>query len=250
MCLCTSRFLYYEAITAGVISKHATGARRSDQDLIVALTDLRKSGDIPWSAIVDETRSLDDRTGFSSVADGLDAYLDAVRLDPWNGAAPLILTESRSLAGVLRELVSEYRVMIAPTNGQTAGFLHNGVAPKLTSGMDVLYLGDWDRAGGDIEVNTRRVLERYASLDWERLMLTEEQVQDHSLPVIMKIDNRDGRERESVETEALSQRLIVDIVRDRLDELLPEPLADVQAREDEQREKLRAHMSTFASDDD
>jgi hypothetical protein len=31
-----------------------------------AITNLRESGDIPWDAIVDETRSLDNYTGWSS----------------------------------------------------------------------------------------------------------------------------------------------------------------------------------------
>ena len=43
---------------AKIISKQATGARRPDQDMLDALTDLRNSGEIPWDAIVDWTRSL------------------------------------------------------------------------------------------------------------------------------------------------------------------------------------------------
>ena len=81
--------------------------------------------------------------------------MNAVELDPWDGAAPLILTESRSLAGVLRALMREYRVKIAPTNGQTNGFLRNDVAAKITAETRVLYLGDWDFSGGHIEANTR-----------------------------------------------------------------------------------------------
>jgi hypothetical protein len=105
----------------------------------------------------------------------------------------------------------------------------------------VLYLGDFDLAGGDIEDNTRRVLERYHALDWERLALTAEQVRDHRLTPIIKSDKRfkTGGAHEAVETEALSQRVIVDIVRDRLDALLPEPLAAVAIREDRERRRLR-----------
>ena len=54
------------------------------------ITNLRESGDIPWDATVDETRSLDNYTGWSSLTAGLDAYLNAVELDPCHGAAPLI----------------------------------------------------------------------------------------------------------------------------------------------------------------
>ena len=179
---------------------------------IDALTNLRESGQIPWDAIVDETRSLDDFTGFKSIAEGVDAYLNGIRLDRWDGAPPLILTESRSLAGVLRALIRDYGARIAPTNGQAAGFLHNEVTPSLSPGTRVLYLGDYDLAGGDIEDNTRRVLERYhphLGERWERLALTEAQVNDYGLTPIIKTDRRfkSGGAHEAVETEALSQRL-------------------------------------------
>src|SRR5438132_14114867 len=61
------RFLYYELVQRGIVSKTRTGARRTDQDTIDALTLLREAGQIPWDWIVDETRSLDDYTGDSTI---------------------------------------------------------------------------------------------------------------------------------------------------------------------------------------
>jgi hypothetical protein len=105
----------------------------------------------------------------------------------------------------------------------------------------VLHLGDYDFYGGHIEANTRRVLERECGrvLDWERLALTPEQVDRYELAVIQKRDGRDKQMHDSVETEALSQSVIIQIVRDRLDALLPESLEDVQEREEAERERLR-----------
>jgi hypothetical protein len=241
----SGRFLFYELVQRGVISKTANGARRPDQDMTEALTDLREDGLVPWEWIVDETRSLDGTFTAPTVADWLTAILDQARLDPWNGAAPLILTESRSLAGVLRQTAYRYAVAIASTNGQTGGFLHTRVAPQLTTGQQVIYLGDLDLAGGHIEANTRRVLERYTGpLEWERLAVTREQVAEHGLPTIVKRDRRynDGHPHEAVETEALSQALLVRLLTGRLDALLPEPLEDVQERERVQREELRDRL--------
>jgi hypothetical protein len=72
-------------------------------------------------------------------------------------------------------------------------------------------------------------------------MLSAEQVSEHNLPRITKRDRRyaDGRPHEAVETEALRQTVLMDILRDRLDELIPEPLARVQGREARQRASLR-----------
>ena len=61
-----ARFLFYELVQRSQISKERTGARRSDQNLHDALTDVREDGRIRWNWIVDETRSLEDYTGYPS----------------------------------------------------------------------------------------------------------------------------------------------------------------------------------------
>jgi hypothetical protein len=171
----SGRFLFYELVARGIISKQPTGKRRADQDMTEALTQLRENGDIPWNWIVDETRSLKDYSGSSTITEGVLDRLPYIKLDPWHGNVPLILTESRSLAGCLYSVASEYGILIAPTNGQVGGFLHTDIAPTLHVESCVLYLGDLDLCGGDIENNTRHVLEReVGELEWERLALTEE----------------------------------------------------------------------------
>jgi hypothetical protein len=237
----SARFLFYELVARAIISKFSKGKRRPDQDMIDALTSLRVDRTIPWDWIVDETRDVRYHRGYNSIKEGLEAKLPYVRLDPWNGKAPLVLTESRSLAGVLDPLCAQYCVDIAPTNGQTAGFLHTDLVPILSEDDHVIYLGDLDLAGSDIEGNTRSVLEQEVGrLNWERLALTAEQVEVHRLPKIIKHDRRfkDGGAHEAVETEALSQRIIVDIMRSRLEELLPEPLESVHERESAQRQQI------------
>ena len=70
-----------------------------------------------------------------------------------------------------------------------------------------------------------------------------EQVEQYGLPRITKHDRRckDQRPHEMVETEALSQTVIVGILRDHLDRLLPEPLERVQERAEAQRAELLRH---------
>jgi hypothetical protein len=205
---------------------------------------LRERGHVPWDDIVDETRSVEDFSGSATVAEDLLLYLDAATLDPWRGKIPFLLTESRSLGGVLRGLVRDYRARIAATNGQVGGFLHTDVGPKLSVGDRVGYLGDLDLAGDDIEANTRRVLEEIVGgpLRWQRLALTRPQVERYDLPVIIKHDKRfknGGGAHEAVETEALSQTLIQNIVRRWLGGLLPQPLDGVLVRERRERARLR-----------
>jgi hypothetical protein len=234
------RFLFYELVMQRIVAKEGN---RPDKIVSAALTDLREDGLVPWDDIVDETREVSDYTGSATVAEDWLMYLDAACLDPWRGQVPFILTESRSLAGVLRAQCRDYRCRIASTNGQVGGFLHTKVEPKLREGDPVGYLGDLDLAGGDIEANTSHVLESLVrELDWQRLALTREQVEQYNLPIITKTDKRfinSGGVHEAVETEALSQTLIVNIVRTWLDGLLPQPLETVLVRERREGARLR-----------
>jgi hypothetical protein len=239
----SARFLFYELLTLRVLSKEKKGARRPDQILHDALTQLREAGVIPWSDIVDETRDVEDYTGYDTILEGVLAGLPYVSLDPWEGRAPFILTESRSLAGVLRSIVIEFRARIASTNGQVGGFLHTDIGPRLNPGDRVGYLGDLDLSGGQIEANTRRKLEEIVGgeLDWTRIALTQAQVDQYGLPRIRKTDKRykDGKgEHWAVETEALSQTVLTDMLREWLEALLPEPLEAVQEREAFQQRRI------------
>jgi hypothetical protein len=247
----SERFIWYELVQRGVVDKTKArghpGVRRGvDQDVSRALTDLRERGVVPWDWLVDETRVVSAWKYAPTVAEYIDEAVDRARIDLWDGEPPpLLLVESRSLAGVLRNLAADYLVPLAATNGQVGGFLHTDVVPLLTKNRRVLYLGDHDLSGHQIEANTRRVLERYELLRWERLALLPEHVRAYGLPLVSKTDNRyqPARVHQAVETEALSQRVVIDLVRDRLDQLLPEPLRQVQVREQRQREETRRRLA-------
>ena len=76
--------------------------------------------------------------------------------------------------------------------------------------------------------------------------MTTEQVDAHGLrsDIISKPDRRykPWRYFDAIETETLGQRLIVDALRTRLDELMPEPLADVQKRQTRQRAEVAEQL--------
>jgi hypothetical protein len=240
----SGRFLYYELETFGFISKESVArtdgkkGRRSDQNMIDGLTKLRERGEIPWQDVVDETRSLEDYQGYyGSIREWSMEQAEYFETDIWKGAAPLILTESRSLAGVLRPIVQTYRVLVSSTNGQAHGHLVNKVS-KFAK-RKVLYFGDADLSGGHCEENSRRIL---VAPDWERLAITEGQIARYDLPIIQKYDKRDRNYHDAVETEALGQERITRILIDRLEELLPETLRDVQEQEERERQQFREQL--------
>jgi hypothetical protein len=204
---------------------------------------LRDKGIISWDWIDDETRKFDNYTGWDSVRDWATTMVEHVRLCPWRGRPPLILTESRSVAGACRNTVREHRARIAPVGGHCAGFLRK-IAAELNPGDTVGYVGDGDLCGGQIEANTRNVLEQLVGgeLDWIRVALTDEQVARYHLEEfqILKPDRRykPPRYEPAIECEALQQHIIVAIVREWLESLLPEPLDRVRERERRQRRRV------------
>jgi hypothetical protein len=236
------RFVFYELEQRGIVSKVRRGARRADQDTTDALMHLREAGVVPWSWIVDETRWVGGYDRRETIREEVAAFIEGATINPWAGPPPLVLVESRSLGGVLRPLVEdEYRCRLAPTNGQAGGFLRTDVAPIIMRNeRQVLYLGDLDVSGAQIEENTRRVLEREAgrAITWHRVAISAEQVAERGLEPIVKHDRRyrPAREHEAWETEALGQRTVLALLHEALDDLLPEPLADVLERERVERE--------------
>jgi hypothetical protein len=248
------RFLFYELTDREVIPKvyrNPDGtrmSRRPDQYISEAVNVLREARLIPWSWIVDETRTLQSWLYAATVYEYVEDTLPLARIDLWDGAPPpLILCESRSLAGVLRGIAQEYLCPIAATNGQAGGFLHTEVAPLIegTESRRVLYLGDLDLSGGHIEENTRNVLASYAPLDWTRVAITRAQVEEHGFEAKTKRDHRykDGRAHDAVETEALGQTEIMRLLTVALEERVSEPLAVVRGREQQQRVQVRESLN-------
>jgi hypothetical protein len=181
----------------------------------------------------------------------LDSLEDA-RIDLWDSESPpLILCESRSLAGVLEPIAATYLCPIASTNGQVGGFLHTDVAPLVEeAGLEhlrVFYFGDLDLSGGHIEENTCEILERYGVLDWERLAITPSQVRRHNLTQIDKKDHRfrPARTFPAVETEALKQVQIQQILTDALENATSVPLEEAQEAEERQRVLVREVLDSL-----
>jgi hypothetical protein len=97
-----NRFLAYELMQRGIIKKHnKKGKRRGDQNMHDALTHLRETGIVPWLWLKDESRTPNFNSSWNSLIEWATTMVRWVRLNPWGGRPPNILTESRAVAGVL-----------------------------------------------------------------------------------------------------------------------------------------------------
>ncbi len=231
-----SRFIYYELVQRGDATKPTRPGKRREKgwppgevDIANGILWLRDKEHIPWAWITDESRQLTSWKCANTVADYLRDTLPQVTINPWApDPPPLILCESRAAAGVLQKAAMNYCCSITGTGGFCNGFLRTKVAPTM-KGRQVLYLGDLDRSGNDMEAKHREFL---GDVPWCRLAMTEKQAKK-SEP-IWKQDKRDGKWQEAWEVESLGQHQLVKIVTAALDKMLPEPLERVLERTDEQ----------------
>jgi hypothetical protein len=260
------RFVFYELEQLGKIPKHYLDehgrerARTPAQDVSDALMVLRRIGLVPWEWITDETRELTEWEYALSVYQYVVNQQDYARIDCWAGEPPpLIICESRATKGVLERITGHYLCPITATNGQGGGFIVTDIVPKLEGNeRQVLYIGDCEVGGpaDQIEDNTRRRIEEhsgraFAPDTWSRVALTREQVNRNPRLrnlVIDKIDRRykPPRPYQAIECEAVGQVALERMLRARLDALLPEPLADVLVREEQQRTKIRRALARIA----
>jgi hypothetical protein len=182
------RFLFYGFEQRGLINKQrpqrADGkiARLPSQYLTEAVTRLRDAGLIPWDYITDETRSYTSNLRPGTLREQAENAITYGQVSPWPGTTrPVILCESRGVAAVLRDLAYAYGADLAGLSGQCRGFLVTKIAPALTDDTRVLYLGDLDDVGNQIEWTTRGVLEQatgrtFIEETWLRVALTEAQI--------------------------------------------------------------------------
>lgn len=246
------RFVFYELEQRGNAAKAPPGKKRTvgwppgPSDVVGALTWLREKELVPWHWLVDESRDLTVWVYAASVREYARHAVWNARINPWgNEPPPLILCESRATAGVLEALTTEYLCPIAGTGGFCRGFLLNRIAPLLQDeDGTVLYLGDLDKSGGEIEAHAREVLsDTFAA--WRRVAITPEQAQ--GITPIWKVDPRDKQRRQAWEVESLGQAEVVRLVRAALDESLPEPLQHVLDRETAERLEVAALLQRDGS---
>jgi hypothetical protein len=234
----TPRFLFYELEQAGQATKKCLdkngeknraarnfGWPPGSKDITDELTAMRDEGVIPWDWIADVERNLSQWDCFKNADACVHDALKYFSLNPWEPhEPPLILAESKSVALVLKKVVSSYLCPISGLGGHSSGHLRTTIAPLLWGSRRVFYLGDHDDCGHVIEKHTQDVLEDQTGheIKWTRIGLTETQIQERGIQSIEKIDERYGDKtpRECWELEAIGQSQVIALVRSALGKFL------------------------------
>ena len=248
-----ARFTYYTATSHGIVPKTVDGYRKVQR----AILKMRREGVIAWSWIVDSNRWMRKPSTYGSVEEALrstaEFYRRALRRDAETVVE--VWCESESVAGVLYPITAEWDVPLYPIKGQTSDSFAWGAAQQYRDDdrdLLILYVGDHDPAGYEIETNLRRKLTEFAEREiaWRRLACTADDVDDLGLSgtAPKKASYRDALTGElvrwsgpAVEIEAIDPPLL----RRRLDQEIESyvdkhELGVIRLAEESEREVLRA----------
>ncbi len=212
----TVRQVFYRMVSIGAVDKTE---REYKSTVTRLLSELRLSGDIPFSWIADNTRWQRKPTTYSSLEQALRYTAEAYRRCLWDNQSVHveIWLEKDALAGVLYQETSTWDVPLMVTRGYPSlSFLHGAAdyLQELDKPTHVYYFGDYDPSGVDISRNVENRLREFApgvDIDFERIAVNPDQIVRLDLPTrpTKKTDSRSKKfADESVEVDAIPARTL------------------------------------------
>jgi hypothetical protein len=217
---------------------------------------LRRSGRIKYSWIADLSRQGYYTNTFSSASDFITSMAGHYRADLWRDAEWKceVWAESRSIASVILGDCRTMAVSLFPCGGfSSLSFVHEAAQQHNSSDdtrpLRILYIGDYDPAGVLIDVALEREMRLHLNnnidLDFRRIAINEEQVEEYDLPMKPRKegDTRSLQVAYTVEAEAMPARDLRGLIRDEIEALLPENALAVSKIAEESE---RAHLAQMA----
>ncbi len=200
------------------------------------ITELRRAGSLPYGWITDATRRGYHTNTFHSGADFVRAMSSLYRADLWREAGYYVEVwcESRSIAGVIERDCRELAVSLYPAGGFSSITLAYQAAENIAAETQegekpavIIYIGDYDPAGVLIDQSIERELRAHLhsdiDLDFQRLAITEQQIEEYDLPTKPRkaTDRRSSHVRSTVEAEAMPASTLRALLRERVESYMP-----------------------------
>ncbi|MCJ7632584.1 hypothetical protein MUP77_09365 [Candidatus Bathyarchaeota archaeon] len=140
----------------------------------------------------------------------------------------IIALEKEALSGLVAEIAEDYNIRTYPSKGYGSFSYVNNLAKECRGKHTVvLYLGDFDPSGLNIERNLWERLQRYGANSFEvvRVALTLEQIREYQLPPLpaKKSDSRfdsfvaDTGGADVVELDALPPKILQTLLKDAIE---------------------------------
>jgi len=220
----TLRQLYYRLVSKRLFPNTINSYKRLSRIMVKA----REQRDVPVNCLEDRSRRILGRgdTGYASAEEFLrrritglkESYKEFTML-MWDDQPKYVIVslEKDALSRLMSDIANQYSVRTFPTRGypsftyvnRMATYIRNRLKDKPTV---VLYFGDFDPSGIDIERDLEDRLRKYDAGDFKviRIALTKDQIQQYDLPP-MPVKRSDARSEgflesygdQSVELDAL-----------------------------------------------
>ena len=255
----TVRQVFYQLVTRNAVEK---SEKEYQQTVVRLLTQMRLSGEVPFSWIVDYSRRRQITTTYDSLAEAVEDTATFYRKSALKEAPVYIevWVEKDALSGVLWDVTSDYDVPLLASKGMPSlTFLHSTAEHiraewKFRRRASVIYqLGDHDPTGALIPRTIEARLREFCpniGFAVERIALTEAQIIEYSLPT--RPTKREGNnhargfEGESVELDALPPRVLKSMVQEAIERHIPATsLTALRVAEESERDILRNWAENF-----
>ena len=230
----TLRQLYYRLVSRLLIPNTINSYKRLSRVMVKA----REDGDVPVNCLEDRSRRGLGRgdIGYNSAEEYLKKKITTLQ-DSWKSFTMpmwddqpknvMISLEKDALSRLVSREANRFSVRTFPTRGYPSFSFVQEMSRYITHQLGgkptvVLYFGDFDPSGVDIERDLSERLERYGAKDFtvQRIALTADQIKKHSLPP-MPVKRSDARADSfleehgdrAVELDALDPNLLQTTVR-------------------------------------
>jgi hypothetical protein len=260
----TLRQLYYRLVSKLLIPNTINSYKRLSRIMVKA----REVGDVPINCLEDRSRRILGRGDVGSrsaeeyLKDKLSSLQDSWKsftLPMWDDQPNYILIslEKDALSRLVSRIANFYSVRTFPTRGypsfsyvhRMAKYIRTKQAGKKTF---LLYFGDFDPSGVDIERDLSERLQKYGANDFEvhRVALTSEQIKNYNLPP-MPVKRSDARADnflaihgdKAVELDALDPNLLQKTVAESIEARIDKKLWHAKLRKIEELKKwIRAKL--------
>ena len=258
----TVRQVFYRAVVAGLVEKTEGEYQNTVARLLV---DMRRSGDLPYHWISDNTRWMRRPAMYSGLADFIARHQRAYRRDLWAKSPTYIeiWCEKEALAGVIYDVTAEYGVPLMVSRGFASESYLYSAAEAITDQLcddgpaydaAIYYFGDYDRDGfrisAAIEASLRRLCPQLLNnWDDDDLLFERMAVDDHQI-VLLDLPTRPTKptatsadwpaDRPCVELDAIQPSILRGIVRVCIEQHVDQgQLAALRQIEAAEREQLK-----------
>ena len=183
----TVRNVFYRAVAAGLVEKTEAAYKGTVGRL---LTEMRRSGRLPYGWLADSTRWQRKPRSYSSLEAALEDTQRTYRRALWREQEVNVEVwiEKDAIAGVVVDVTAEWDVPLMSVRGYPSlSFLHSAAEDIAAAGKPtvIFYFGDYDPSGVHIPKKIEADLRAFApeaELEFQRVAVTPLQIEQWNLP--------------------------------------------------------------------